>query len=46
LFAVTVLSHRLKINDAVIGAVACAFDIVAAACYVSVTEPWQLWIGE
>lgn len=35
----------MKINDAVIGCVACTFDILAAVCYVFVTEPWQLFIS-
>uniref|UniRef100_A0A2S2PNE3 Solute carrier family 46 member 3 n=1 Tax=Schizaphis graminum TaxID=13262 RepID=A0A2S2PNE3_SCHGA len=44
LFSVTVLSYRLKINDAIIGYIACMFDILAAVCYVFVAEPWQLYI--
>ncbi|XP_016660972.1 uncharacterized protein LOC100160646 isoform X2 [Acyrthosiphon pisum] len=44
LFSVTVLSHRLKINDAIIGYIACTFDILAAVCYVFANEPWQLYI--
>ncbi|CAH1709564.1 unnamed protein product [Aphis gossypii] len=44
LFSVTVLSYRLKINDAIIGCIACTFDILAALCYVFVAEPWQLYI--
>ncbi|KAE9530506.1 hypothetical protein AGLY_010968 [Aphis glycines] len=44
LFSVTVLSYRLKINDAIIGYIACTFDILAAVCYVFVAEPWQLYI--
>lgn len=46
LFAVTVLSQRLKINDAIIGIIACIFDICAGICYVFVTDPWQLYISK
>ncbi|XP_025191167.1 proton-coupled folate transporter-like [Melanaphis sacchari] len=44
LFSVTVLSYRLKLNDAIIGYIACTFDILAAVCYVLVYEPWQLYL--
>lgn len=46
LFSVTVLSHNLKINDAIIGAIACTFDILAAISYVFVAEPWQLYFSK
>lgn len=46
LFSVVVLSHRFKINDAIIGAIACVFDILAALCYVFVSEPWQLFTSK
>ncbi|XP_050432603.1 proton-coupled folate transporter-like isoform X1 [Adelges cooleyi] len=44
LFAVSVLSHHLKINDVVIGVIAGTFDIFAAFGYVLVKQPWQMYI--
>ncbi|XP_050538828.1 proton-coupled folate transporter-like isoform X1 [Daktulosphaira vitifoliae] len=44
LFSVSVLSHRFKINDAIIGVIACLFDIIAAMSYCFANEPWQMYI--
>ncbi|XP_050432604.1 proton-coupled folate transporter-like isoform X2 [Adelges cooleyi] len=44
LFAVSTLSHHLKINDVVIGVIAGIFDIFAAFGYVLIDQPWQMYI--
>ncbi|VVC25040.1 Major facilitator superfamily,Major facilitator superfamily domain [Cinara cedri] len=43
-FAGTIMSINMKLNDAVIGSIACVFDIFVAFGYVFINEPWQLLI--
>lgn len=39
------LSHVLKIDDSLIGVMACAGKIVAGICYALATEEWVYYLG-
>lgn len=45
-FAVSVLSRHLKIDDLLIVVVACSFDTVAAICYSFITQSWQIYFSK
>lgn len=46
LFALGILSHKFKMNDALIGTIASIFDLFAATAFFFVSQPWQLFLGK
>lgn len=46
MFAIGVLSHKLKIDDAFIGIMASASKILSSFIYVFAVSEWQLYLGK
>lgn len=40
-----VLSHRLQMDDALIGVISSILDLLAAIAFVLVSQSWQLYLG-
>ncbi|XP_025418513.1 hippocampus abundant transcript 1 protein-like [Sipha flava] len=44
IFALGILSHKFRMDDALIGTIAAIFDLLCAIAFFLVTQSWQLYI--
>lgn len=40
------LSHKFRMDDALIGTIASIFDLLGAIAFFLVTQSWQLYLGK
>lgn len=46
IFALGILSHTFRMNDALIGMIASIFDLLAAVAFLLVSQSWQIYLGK
>lgn len=46
IFALAILSHKFRMDDALIGTIASICDLLAAIAFLLVSQSWQLYLGK